>query len=213
MPAAPDLTGKMMGHGVYGRHSLAQYSAGNFGLPGLERAARAAAAAHGARPVVIADLGAAGGRNELHPMTVAIETLRDAGVTAPITVVHTDIPTNDFSALFETVEHDPDTYLRLDDVYTLAAGRSFYGRIFPPEALTLRGPPSRCTGSRAYPCRSTVTSTARSPPARCAPRSWSSRRPTGECSWSRGPRSFGPVPRWSSSEGPTRTTAAAAPRR
>jgi hypothetical protein len=137
MPAAPDLTGKMMGHGVYGRHSLAQHSAGGFGLPGLERAARAAARARGAEPVVVADLGAAGGRNELQPMTVAIETLRDAGVTAPITVVHTDIPTNDFSALFETVEHDPDTYLRLDDVYTLAAGRSFYGRIFPSESLTL----------------------------------------------------------------------------
>ena len=126
-----------MGHGVYGRHSLAQHSAGGFGLPGLERAARAAARARGADPVVVADLGAAGGRNELQPMTVAIETLRDAGVTAPITVVHTDIPTNDFSALFETVEHDPDTYLRLDDVYTLAAGRSFYGRIFPSESLTL----------------------------------------------------------------------------
>ena len=137
MPEAPDLTGQMMGHGVYGRHSLAQHSAGGFGLPGLERAARSAAAVHGAEPVVIADLGAAGGRNELQPMTVAIETLRDAGVTAPITVVHTDIPPNDFSALFETVEHDPDTYLRLADVYTLAAGRSFYGRIFPPESLTL----------------------------------------------------------------------------
>jgi hypothetical protein len=59
MPEAPDLTGQMMGHGVYGRHSLAQHSAGGFGLPGLERAARSAAAAvHGAEPVVIADLGA-----------------------------------------------------------------------------------------------------------------------------------------------------------
>src|SRR6476620_4385458 len=138
MPEALDLTGQMMGLGVYGRHSLAQHSAGGFGLPGLDRSARSAAAAvHGAEPVVIADLGAAVGRNELQPMTVAIETLRDAGVSAPITVVHTDIPTNDFSALFETVEHDPDTYLRLDDVFTLAAGRSFYGRIFPPESLTL----------------------------------------------------------------------------
>ncbi len=52
-------------------------------------------------------------------------------------MVHTDIPTNDFSALFETLEHGPDTYLRLDDVYPFAAGRSFYGRIFPPEFLTL----------------------------------------------------------------------------
>jgi hypothetical protein len=45
MPTTPDLTGKMMGHGVYGRHSLAQHSAGGFGLPGLRRAAQAAASA------------------------------------------------------------------------------------------------------------------------------------------------------------------------
>jgi hypothetical protein len=69
-----------------------------------------------ATPVVVADLGAAGGRNELQPMTVAIETLRDSGVTAPIAVVHTDIPANDFSALFETIEHDADTYLTRDGV-------------------------------------------------------------------------------------------------
>ena len=138
MPTTPDLTGKMMGHGVYGRHSLAQHSAGGFGLPGLERAAHAVAAtAENVAAVVVADLGAAGGRNELQPMTVAIQALRAAGVDAPIAVVHTDIPTNDFSALFETVEHAPDTYLSLDDVYAFAAGRSFYGRIFPSESLTL----------------------------------------------------------------------------
>src|SRR5829696_6700916 len=89
MPRAPDLTGKMMGHGVYGRHSLAQHSAGGFGLPGLARAAQAAATTVGdATSVVIADLGAAGGRNELQPMRVAVETLREAGVCAPITVLH-----------------------------------------------------------------------------------------------------------------------------
>ena len=138
MPTAPDLTGKMMGHGVYGRHSLAQHSAGGFGLPGLIRSAQAAATTvDHTTSLVIADLGAAGGRNELQPMTVAIETLRDAGVAAPITVVHTDIPANDFSSLFETIEHDPHTYLSLDGVYAFAAGRSFYGRIFPPESLTL----------------------------------------------------------------------------
>ena len=52
-------------------------------------------------------------------------------------MVHTDIPANDFSSLFETIEDDPDTYLTLNGVYALAAGRSFYGRIFPPESLTL----------------------------------------------------------------------------
>jgi hypothetical protein len=138
MPTAPDPTGTMMGHGVYGLHSQAQHAAGGFGLPALRRAAAAAArSTDDEGPVVVADLGAAGGRNELRPMRVAIEALREAGVTAPVTVVHTDIPSNDFSSLFQTIEHDPDTYLDLGGVYPLAAGRSFYGRIFPPQSLTL----------------------------------------------------------------------------
>ena len=87
-------------------------------------------------PCIVADFGAAGGRNELEPMAVAVQGLRAGGVSGPIVVVHTDIPTNDFTTLFETIEK-PDTYLAEPDVYAFAAGRSFYERIFPAEAITL----------------------------------------------------------------------------
>jgi hypothetical protein len=127
----------MEGHGAYDRHSLAQHSAGGLGLPLLERAAGEAALGPGGGPVVIADLGAAGARNELEPMATAIAGLRSRGVAGPIVVVHTDIPANDFTTLFETIEGDPRTYLRLPDVYAFAAGRSFYERIFPPSSITL----------------------------------------------------------------------------
>jgi hypothetical protein len=133
----PDTTGKMEGHGAYDEHSLAQHSAGGYGLPLLERAiAEVAHLARADRGVTVADLGAAGGRNELEPMGTAIAGLRSGGVTAPVLVVHTDIPTNDFTTLFETIENNPNTYLRLPEVYAFAAGRSFYDRIFPAASVT-----------------------------------------------------------------------------
>ena len=33
---------------------------------------------------------------------------------APVLVAHTDVPENDFTVLFQTLENDPDTYLRRD---------------------------------------------------------------------------------------------------
>src|SRR5262245_17459079 len=135
---APDQTGVMEGHGEYDHHSLAQHTAGGYGLPLWERAI-ADVHSHVApdRPVTVADLGAAGGRNELAPMRAAVDGLRAAGAAAPIVVVHTDIPTNDFTTLFETIEHDPDSYLGGGDVFAYAAGRSFYERIFPAASVSL----------------------------------------------------------------------------
>lgn len=128
----------MEGQGVYSEHSLAQHSAGEYGLPALGPAVDGVAPTLVDAPiVVIADLGAAGGRNELRPLGVSITGLRDRGVDAPITVVHTDIPTNDFTTLFETVERDPHTYLGTPDVFAFAAGRSFYERIFPSATVAL----------------------------------------------------------------------------
>ena len=137
-----DQTGAMEGGGEYSRHSLAQHSAGGLGMPLLERAVDDVArlgdgAAAAGAPVVVADLGAAGGRNELAPMATAVSGLRRRGVVAPIAVVHTDIATNDFTTLFETVEQSPDSYLRSPDVFAFAAGQSFYDRLFPAATVLL----------------------------------------------------------------------------
>lgn len=128
----------MEGHGAYSEHSLAQHSAGDHGLPALQRAVDAVAGTLAGVPVVvIGDFGAAGGRNELAPLGAGISGLRARGVTGSVAVVHTDIPANDFSTLFETVEHDPHTYLVGPDVFAFAAGRSFYERIFPSSTVAL----------------------------------------------------------------------------
>jgi hypothetical protein len=128
----------MAGGGYYDQHSQAQRSAGSFGLPLLERAVAALPQLTATTPpVVIADYGAAGGRNELGPMGLAVGALRARGIDQAIAVVHTDIPENDFNALFENLEHSPDTYLGRPDVFAFVAGRSFYEQIFPPRVVTL----------------------------------------------------------------------------
>jgi hypothetical protein len=79
-------------------------------------------------PLIVADYGSSQGRNSLGPLGAAIGVLRErADADRPISVVHTDLPGNDFSALFQTVAADPDSYLRGDaNVFPYAIGRSFY---------------------------------------------------------------------------------------
>jgi len=52
--------------------------------------------------------------------------------------VHTDLPSNDFSALFEALESDPDSYLRGEKaIFASAVGRSFYQQLLPSGSVTL----------------------------------------------------------------------------
>ncbi|MGH3638298.1 MAG: SAM-dependent methyltransferase, partial [Mycobacterium sp.] len=70
----------------------------------FERAAEVVPLPRSPRPVVIADYGAATGHNSLLPIGAAIAVLRKR--TRPehsVLVTHTDIPENDFTALFRTL--------------------------------------------------------------------------------------------------------------
>ena len=99
-------------------------------------------------PLVIADYGAAQGRNSLGPMRAAIAAIRArAGGTLPISVVRTDIPGNDFSALFTLLATSPQSYLAgAVGVFAYAAGRSFYQRLFAPAQAGLGWSAIQCTG-------------------------------------------------------------------
>jgi hypothetical protein len=60
------------------------------------------------------------------------------GVARAVSVVHTDLPTSDFNALFLTLANDPDSYARgKPDVFPSAVGRSFYEQILPSRTVTL----------------------------------------------------------------------------
>jgi hypothetical protein len=129
----------MKGHGFYNKHSRPQHKADSLGLPLLERAVEEMAVPRKAEPAVVADFGAAQGRNSLGPMRLAVEKIRrQTTVFSPIVVIHTDLPQNDFGSLFALVEASPESYLRsVENVFALAAGKSFYERIFPEGYISL----------------------------------------------------------------------------
>ena len=136
---APSAPSPMEGHGAYNRSSRVQGAGLAAAIPLLSEAAGIVPLAPAPEPVVIADYGCSEGHNSLIPMREAIAELRKrVGASRAVSVVHTDLPSNDFSALFEALESDPDSYLRGDEaIYPSAVGRSFYRQLLPSGSVTL----------------------------------------------------------------------------
>ena len=139
MGQSPEAVRPMEGQGAYNRNSGVQ-ATGNLPAVALfEEAARAASLAASPETIVIADYGASEGKNSLAPIAGAIRALRArVGASRAINVVHTDLPGNEFSALFETLQNDPRSYLRNDSAaFAFAVGRSYFGQLFPDVSVTL----------------------------------------------------------------------------
>jgi hypothetical protein len=129
----------MEGKGAYNRSSSVQAVSSLPAVAFLERAARAVALPPSPELVVVADYGSSEGHNSLTPMAAAIGALRErVGHERAIFVFHTDLPGNDFTALFQTLANDPNSYL-LNDPTTFAAavGRSYFEQILPADSVTL----------------------------------------------------------------------------
>jgi salicylate 1-O-methyltransferase len=105
----------------------------------FEAAAKTVPLPKAPQPIVIADYGASTGHNSLLPIGAAIAVLRAR--TRPehsILVAHTDVADNDFTVLFQTLEEDPDSYLKKDAaIFASAIGRSFYTQILPSNSVNL----------------------------------------------------------------------------
>jgi hypothetical protein len=129
----------MEGQGGYNRNSQVQAGGMSPALPMLERAVSAATLPAEPQPIVIADYGCSEGRNSLVPMQAAIRILRQrVQQDRAIAVVHTDLPSNDFTVLFQTLIDSQESYLRQDAaVYPSAVGRSFYEQILPTHSVTV----------------------------------------------------------------------------
>lgn len=129
----------MEGKGAYNRSSCVQEAGSLPAVALLERAARAVAVRPPPEPVVIADYGSSEGHNSLAPMAAAIAALRErVGDERAIFVFHTGLPDNDFTALFQTLATDLDSYLRNDSAaFSAAVGRSYFGQILPACSVTL----------------------------------------------------------------------------
>jgi hypothetical protein len=105
----------------------------------FEDAARAVPLPKPPQPIVIADYGASTGHNSLLPIGAAIAVLRKR--TRPdhsVLVAHTDVADNDFTVMFQTLEEDPDSYLKKDGAcFASAIGRSYYTQILPSNSVNL----------------------------------------------------------------------------
>lgn len=128
-----------VGSGDYSASARLQAAGLTQAIALFEEAARAIPIPPAPLPIVIADYGAANGHNSLLPINAAISALRKR--TRPdqsVLVTHTDVPENDFSALFNTLREDPDSYLRHDQAaFSSAVGRSFYSQILPSNTVSL----------------------------------------------------------------------------
>ncbi|MBP2368507.1 hypothetical protein [Pseudonocardia parietis] len=60
-------------------------------------------------PVLIGDVGCAGGANEMAPLAAAIDAVRARDAAVPVEVAHTDLPENDFGPMFALLG-GPDGY-------------------------------------------------------------------------------------------------------
>ncbi|MFO0993275.1 MAG: hypothetical protein U1E67_15220 [Hyphomicrobiales bacterium] len=129
----------MEGSGAYNRNSRVQAAGLAAAIPYFDDAARACALAPAPEPIVIADYGASEGHNSFAPMAAAIARLRQrTSKNRAISVIHTDLPSNDFNALFRALANDPDSYARGDTAaFPSAVGRSFYEQILPSNTVTL----------------------------------------------------------------------------
>ena len=128
-----------MGSGSYTAASRLQAAGLRPAITLFEQAAAAVPIPRSPRPIVIADYGAANGHNSLLPIGAAIAVLRKRTRTEhSVLVTHTDVPDNDFTALFRTLSDDPDTYLKKDQAsFASAIGRSFYSQILPSNSVNL----------------------------------------------------------------------------
>ena len=132
-----DYQAAMEGGGFYNRNSAPQAAGIALLSPIWARACETIELGDGS--VRILDLASSQGRNSMAPMAMAIETVRRrAGTNRAIEIIHTDLPSNDFTALFEAVLTDPSSYLiGRTGVFPAAIGRSYFEPLVPPQTVHL----------------------------------------------------------------------------
>jgi SAM dependent carboxyl methyltransferase len=138
MSAATDTVRTAMeGSGFYNKNSSLQAAGIAAVLPLWEATVRSVDPGQG--DLVIADYGASQGRNSMLPVRMAIDALRARTcANAPIEVIHTDLPSNDFASLFRALEEDPTSYMAgIPQVFPSAIGRSYFEPIIPEGRVML----------------------------------------------------------------------------
>jgi hypothetical protein len=136
-----DPTIAMRGGGYYSDNSINAKRVIDATTPLVEEALRGTVSRTSERPYAIADFGAADGGTSLELMRKIVRTLRTACPHRAITLTYTDLPYNDFSALFRRLHGvlhvaDAAPLAQEPGVFTFASATSFHRQIFPDETLS-----------------------------------------------------------------------------
>jgi hypothetical protein len=90
----------------------------------------------GGATFAMADFGAADGGTSMDLMRRAVDMVRGELGERPITLTYTDLPDNDYSALFHVALEGESALVSRPGVFVYASGMSFHQAIFPPQSLT-----------------------------------------------------------------------------
>ena len=137
---SPQATISMWSAGDYSLHTQGAKDVIDNTAPLALAAIERMEVAESSAPFQLVDYAAADGGTSLDLHHQIISAVRKRAATRPISVTYTDLPSNDFSALFRIVQgENPNfaSYLpRHENVFTFATATSFFEPIMPPE----RGP-------------------------------------------------------------------------
>ena len=126
----------MRGEGYYDAHSEAQKRVLDAGADFIADAV-GGLDLENIDTLVIADYGCGTGATSAHVVGKAIAAARERVPELPVAAVHNDVPTNDFTGLFE-VAAGPDGYLSAGGPsYAMAAAGSFFDQVLPAGTIHL----------------------------------------------------------------------------
>ncbi len=128
------VTTGMVGHGFYNRNSAPQWAAIESALPWLEAALQSMDLPSAPEVLALADFGCSEGRNSIAVMQRLLPVLRRR-TTRPLATIHSDLPTNDYSALLTGLRREDRSVFPVGNVYSGVVGGSMYDELLPPASL------------------------------------------------------------------------------
>ncbi|MEM7225796.1 MAG: hypothetical protein AAF495_22650 [Pseudomonadota bacterium] len=132
--AARSIVRGMLGQGYYNRNSASQLAAIDPVLPWLEQAIAEMPLADPLPAVAIADFGCSEGANSVAALKGPVAALR-ARSQRPIQTLHSDLPTNDYAALFTSLRPEGRSVFEDRQTFSAVVGGSMYDQLLPARSL------------------------------------------------------------------------------
>jgi SAM dependent carboxyl methyltransferase len=117
----------------YNQHSLTQRSYMVKKVPLVEESLKSALTITEG-PLRVADYGSSEGLNSMIFFKSVLENFRGYS-NREVFIIHTDVPENNWNALYNLINTSEDSYLSLPGVYYSTIGKSFYSQLFPSQSI------------------------------------------------------------------------------